>query len=171
MPADIAGIEEPDDFRDHFAPGDAVMGMHQTTTSSPSEIDLQIAAFHQPAVDSARKMIIWAGVIYPVLPILLFAMLARFVGGSIFATPAFLWMFGIGVAVFGLHLALAAWVKKSPLPATSVALTVFVAYQVALAHYGYFSNLLVTAVGLFVLGRGVLAGYRIHKLRRMKAIG
>lgn len=135
--------------------------MHQT----PSEIELEIAAFHQPAVDSARKMIFWAGIIYPLFPVLMFAMLARLTGPSIFATSAFLWLFGAGVAIMGLHFALAAWVRRSPLPATSLALAVFIAYQALLAHYGYFSNLIVTAVGLFILGRGVLAGWRIHKLR------
>jgi hypothetical protein len=139
--------------------------MQNESTASASDVALEIAAFHQPAIDSARKMIFWAGMIYALLPVLIFGMFARFTGPSIFASKAFVIMFGVGVGIWGIHMALAWWVKKSPLPATTLALAVFIAYQGALMHYGYFSNMIVTLVGLFILGRGVLAGYRVHKLR------
>lgn len=136
-----------------------------TQTASLSDVELEIAAFHQPAIDSARKMIFWAGLLYPLMPVMMFAMLARLTGPSIFATSAFAIMFGGGLAIWGMHIALAWWAKKKPLPATSIALVVFLAYQGLALHYGYGASPLLAAIWLFVLGRAVLASWRVHKLR------
>jgi len=132
---------------------------------SASEIELEIAAFHKPAIDSARKMITAAGALYLILPVALFAILASLAGPKIFATAAFAVVMAIGTAVFGLHLALSWWAKKSPLPATSVALAVFLAYNGALVYAGELPSPIITIVGLVILGRAVFAGYRVHKLR------
>jgi hypothetical protein len=133
--------------------------------SSRSAVELEIAAFHQPAIDRARKMIFWAGMIYALFPLLMFAMFARLTGPGIFATWPFVLMFGGGCAIWGLHIALAWWAKRQPLPATSVAFGVFVAYVVVLVALGELTNPIVPAIGTFILGRGVLAAWRAHKLR------
>lgn len=132
---------------------------------SKSEIELEIAAFHQPALDSARKMIMWAGMIYALVPVAIFAVFAQLTGPRIFATWPFLVMFGGGCAIWGVHIALAWWVKRQPLPPTLIALAVFVAYIAVLVVYEGLRNPIIPAVGLFILGRAVLAAYRVHKLR------
>jgi hypothetical protein len=143
--------------------------MNPSSASSVSDLEIEIQLFHQPAIDSARKMILWAGAIYPMLPLFLFALLARFAGASVFASTAFILTFGIGCAVFAAHVALWWWAKRAPLAATSVALLVFVAYHVVGVAYGVGPNWIVMLIGLFVLGRAVLAGYRVHKLRSTAA--
>jgi len=130
-----------------------------------SDIEFEIAAFHQPAIDRARKMIFWAGMMYAIIPLAIFAMLAQLAGGRVFTSWPFAVMFGGGLAVWGLHVALAQWAKKSPLPATSIALAVFLTYIGALFYYHELSSPIVPAIGLFILGRAVLASYRVHKLR------
>ena len=133
------------------------------------DVELEISLLHQPAIDRARKLIMWAGVIYPLIPLALFAIIAQLVGPRIFATGAFALVFGIGCAICGLHIALAYWAKRSPLPATSIALGVFVAYNVFLIYHGELHSPILLAVGAFILGRGVLASYRAHRLRAQVA--
>jgi hypothetical protein len=143
--------------------------MNATQSPSASDVEFEIAAFHQPAIDSARKMIFWAGFLYPAIPVMLFAVLAQLTGPRIFATWPFLMMFGIGCAICGIHIALAWWVKRKPLPATLLALSVFVAYVTAMFALGEMHNPIIPAIGLFILGRGVLAAWRVHKLRTAAA--
>jgi hypothetical protein len=139
--------------------------------SSSTDLELEIAAFHQPAIDSARKMIIAAGVFYLAMPLLLFGALARLAGPSVFTTWPFLLMFGGGCAILGIHIALAHWAKRSPLPAISIALGVYVVYLGALVLYDSLGSPILPAVGLFILGRAALAGYRVHKLRAAARAG
>src|ERR1051325_11292676 len=115
------------------------------------DIELEISLLHQPAIDRARKLIMWAGVIYPLIPVALFAVLAQLTGPAIFATSAFAMIFGIGCAMCGLHFVLAHWAKRAPLPATSIALGVFVAYNVFLIAHGELHSPILLAVGAFVL--------------------
>jgi len=114
-------------------------------------------------------MIMWAGMIYAAFPLMLFAVLARLTGPSIFATWPFLLLFGGGCAIWGIHIALAWWAKRQPLPATLIALVVFLAYIAVLVVYEGLRNPIIPAVGLFILGRAVLAAYRVHKLRAQLA--
>lgn len=123
---------------------------------------MEIAAFHQPAIDSARKMIFWAGTLYLVIPVAMFAMLARLTGGSVFATSAFAWTAGVGGAIFGGHVALWWWAKRAPLPATLIALAVFVGY---VAVTGIADGFVIKAIGFAILVRAVLASNRVRKLR------
>jgi hypothetical protein len=134
-----------------------------------SFVELEISLFHQPAIDRARKMILWGGLFYALAPVLLFAVLARLTGPAIFASLPFLLLFGIGLVICGAHIGLASWAKRQPLPATLIAFGVFVAYVVMLVVYQELSNPILPAVGAFILGRGVLAAYRAHKLRRQAA--
>jgi len=137
--------------------------------ATASQIQMEIELFHQPAIDRARKMIMWAGAIYIAIPIFLFALLAAIAGPKVFASEAFLVMFSIGGGVFAMHIALAQWAKTSPLPATSIALGVFLAYNAIAFAVGETGSPILIAIGLFILGRGVLASYRAHKLRRAAA--
>jgi hypothetical protein len=141
--------------------------MQTFAAAAPSTEDLEaeIALFHQPAIDQARRMIVRAGVIYPLIPVVMFGTLAAVVGAKVFATPVFLGMFAIGMAIFGLHVALSRWAKSSPLAATSTALTLFIGWMIVVAWYDA-PHLVISAVGLIFLGRGVLAGYRVHRLRK-----
>jgi hypothetical protein len=142
-----------------------------TGPDSDRDLELEIAAFHQPAIDSARKMIFWAGLFYPIQPLLAFAMLARYLGAGVFATSAFALIFGVGCAIFAGHVALWWWAKRSPFPATLVALAVFLVYIGLVVHYGTTGNLLLPIIGLVILVRAVLASYRVHKLRRRAGLG
>jgi hypothetical protein len=125
-------------------------------------IEMEIAAFHQPAIDSARKMIIWAGLYYPLIPVAMFAMLARIAGAGVFATSAFALTFAVGVALFAGHLGLWWWARKSPLPATLIAMGVFVAY---VGVTGIGDGLVIKVLVFAVLARAVLASNRARKLR------
>ncbi len=129
-------------------------------------VELEIAAFHQPAIDSARKMILWAGLYYPLIPVLMFAMLARVFGGGVFATSAFAVAFAIGLALFAGHLGLWWWARKSPLPATLIALGVFITY-VGITGLG--DGLIIKVIVFAVLARAVLASNRARKLRASAA--
>ena len=139
----------------------------QTFAAAPTNDDLEaeIALFHQPAIDQARRVIVRAGFIYPAIPVLIFGTLASLVGPRIFLTPPFLVMFAIGLAIFGGHVALSRWAKTSPFAATSTALALFIAWMVVVAWYDA-PHLLISLFGLIFLGRGVLAGYRVHRLRK-----
>ncbi len=136
-----------------------------TTSSTHDDLEAEIALFHQPAIDQARRIIVRAGFIYPLIPVAIFAMLASFTGPKIFLTPAFLVMFGAGLAILGVHVALSRWAKTSPLAATSVALGVFIGWMAYIAVTDT-PHLVISLFGLIFLGRGVLAGYRVHQLRK-----
>lgn len=145
-----------------------------TTSATPvprpaSDLELEIALLHQPAIDSARRMIVWAGALYPIQAVLIFAMLARFVGAAVFATEAFAWVFGIACAIFGVHLALAWWARKDPLPPTTIALAACIGYIVMILQDSAPGSIVVPIVGAFILGRAVLASYRVRKLRAQAA--
>ena len=144
--------------------GDSIQFLDQQCAGCGADIsiELEIAAFHQPAIDSARKMILWAGTFYLLLPILMFAMLARLAGGSVFASTAFLVTFGVGAAIFAGHVGLWWWARRSPLPATLIAFAVFLGYVVIT---GVADGFVLKLVGFVVLGRAVLASNRVRKLR------
>jgi len=131
-----------------------------------SDAELEIAAFHQPAIDRARKMIFWSGAGYALIPLLFFGMLSSATGTNFVTNWLFLASFGAGLAIWGAHIALSRWAKTSPLPATAIALAVFLAVNTAAFVLGAGINPIMFAVWLFVLGRGTLAGYRAHQLRR-----
>jgi hypothetical protein len=141
----------------------------QTFAAAPEatneDLEAEIALFHQPAIDQARRIIVRAGFIYPLIPIVIFATLAGLVGPKIFLTPVFLVMFAIGLAIFGAHVALSRWAKTSPFAATSTALAVFIGWMAVVAWYDA-PHLFISLFGLIFLGRGVLAGYRVHRLRK-----
>lgn len=134
-----------------------------------SDLELEIALLHQPAIDSARKMIVWAGLLYPIQAVLIFLMLARWVGAAVFATTAFAWVFGIACAIFAAHLGLAWWAKKAPLPATSIALAVDLGYIALILQDEVSGSIIVPIIGAFILGRAVLASYRVRRLRAQAA--
>lgn len=129
-------------------------------------LELEIAAFHEPAINSARRMILFAGFIYPLVPLLLFAMLARLAGGSVFATSAFALSFGVGCAVLAAHVGLWWWAKRSPFPATVIAFGVYLGY---LGFTGLASGFVIKIIGFVILLRGVLAANHVRKLRTQHA--
>jgi len=141
----------------------------QTFAAAPAttndDLEAEIALFHQPAIDQARRIIVRAGYIYPLIPVVIFATLASLVGPKIFLSAAFLVMFAIGLAILGAHVALSRWAKTSPFAATTTALALFIGWMVAVAWYDA-PHLVISLFGLIFLGRGVLAGYRVHRLRK-----
>ena len=137
----------------------------QPTPSDKSDLEIEIELFHQPALDSARRMILWAGTIYLIFPLAVFAMLGQIAGAAILTAPICWAIAGVGAGMFGAHVALAWWVKRAPLPATLVASAIYLAYCIFLASYGFGGYLIYKLVGCFILGRGVLAAYRVSKLR------
>jgi hypothetical protein len=149
--------------------------MNHTTlnraTAAPnpvSDAEMEIALLHQPAIDSARKLMIWAGIGYPVQAILMFLPFAQLVGFGIYATAAFAMTFGIGLAVFGVHLLLAWWTKRAPLPATLTALGVVLAYIGLVVTYDL-GGILVPLISLAIIARACMAAHKVHKLRRAAA--
>jgi hypothetical protein len=142
-----------------------------TATPAPnpmSDLEMEIALLHQPAIDSARKLMIWAGIGYPVQAILIFLPFAKLVGFGIYATSAFAMFFGIALAVLGVHLLLSWWAKRQPLPATLTALGVVLAYIGLVVKYDL-GGILVPLISLAIIARACMAAHKVHKLRRAAA--
>jgi hypothetical protein len=140
-----------------------------TATPNPvSDLEMEIALLHQPAIDSARKLMIWAGVSYPVMAILMFLPFAQLVGVGIYATAAFAMTFGIALGVFGVHLLLSWWTKRAPLPATLVALGIVLTYIGLVVTYDL-GSVFVPLISLAIIARACMAAHKVHKLRRTAA--
>jgi hypothetical protein len=133
-----------------------------------NDLEAEIALFHQPAIDQARRIIVRAGYIYPLIPVLIYGVLASIVGPKVFVSVGFLGMFAVGMAILGAHVALSRWAKTSPFAATSTALALFLGWMGVVAWYDA-PHLFISLFGLIFLGRGVLAGYRVHQLRKKHA--
>jgi hypothetical protein len=140
------------------------------TPTAASTLDLEIALMqHQPAIESARRLIFWAGFIYPAWAIALFAIFVPLTGPSIFVTGAFAWAFGIASAVCGAHIAVAWWAKHQPLAATGVAVAIYLLYMVGVVMIDSAGGWLIPLIGLFVLGRAFVAAFKLHRCRRQVA--
>lgn len=123
-------------------------------------LELQIAAMHQPALDTARKWILAIGIIYVVSALVMGAIVGDM-------TDKYIW--GPTIALFICHLGLWWWAKTQPFPAAVVALVLFLTVQLVNAamnpdtiHHG----IVVKILFLVALIKAVQAGSEANRLRK-----
>src|SRR5688500_11951226 len=128
-----------------------------------AEVELHIAAFHQPALESARKWILAAGITYVVSAFLVTAI----------ARDAMLdedrnLLFGVAFALSAIHIGLWWWAKTAPFPAAVVALVLFITVQLinaAMDPSTLYKGFLIKILFLVALIKAVQAGSEANRLR------
>jgi hypothetical protein len=128
-----------------------------------SEIELHIAAFHQPALDSARKWILAVGIIY-----VLSAMLMTAIAGDAMLDEERKLVLGVSLALCLIHVGLWWWARTAPFPAAVVALVLFVTLQLinaALDPSTIIKGIVIKILFLVALIRAVQAGAEANRLR------
>lgn len=131
------------------------------------QVELEIAAFHGPALESARKWILAVGIIYVVSVIFTTA-----IAGISFTDPAVRMVMGTALALCAIHIGLWVWAKTAPFPAAVVALVLFITVQVFSAVVEpstMYKGLLIKVLFLVALIRAVKAGSEAQRLRAQRS--
>lgn len=133
------------------------------------QVELEIAAFHGPALETARKWILAIGIIYVAS-----ALLVTGVSGVGFDLddPMVRLLWGTSLGLCAIHLGLWVWAKTAPFPAAVVALVLFVTVQAINAVVepsSMYKGLLIKVLFLVALIRAVKAGSEAQRLRAQRS--
>lgn len=128
-----------------------------------TEVELHIQAFHQPALESARKWILAVGIIYVVSALLVTAM-----AGDMMLDEDRNFLFGVSLALCAIHVGLWQWAKTAPFPAAVVALVLFITVQLinaVLDPSSLYKGIIIKVLFLVALIKAVQAGSQANRLR------
>jgi hypothetical protein len=127
------------------------------------ETELQIQAFHQPALETARKWILAIGIIYVVSAFIMVA-----IAGDMMLDEDRNLLYGVSFALCAIHVGLWWWAKTAPFPAAVVALVLFITVQLinlAAEPSSFYKGIVIKILFLVALVRAVQAGLEANRLR------
>lgn len=128
-----------------------------------AEVELHIAAFHQPALETARKWILAIGIIYVVSAFLMVA-----IAGDMMLDQDKNLLYGVSFALCAIHIGLWWWAKTAPFPAAVVALVLFITVQLinaAVEPSTIYKGIIIKILFLVALIKAVQAGSEANRLR------
>lgn len=127
--------------------------------------ELEIAAFHGPALAKARGWILALGIIYLVSGLLVTAI-------SNFDPSAFKIFWATTLGLFGAHMGLWWWARTRPFPAALVALVLFLTVQgvnAVLEPESMTQGILVKIFFLVAISNAIKAGLAAQRMRGTRA--
>jgi len=129
-----------------------------------AHMELEVQAFHAPALRSARNWILAVGVLYALGGLLFVA-----IGRELLDDRGVAIVLGTHLALTAIHVGLWGWAKSAPYAAAVVALVLFVTVQLANALLDPTSiakGIIVKILFVVALVKALKAGHRAHELRR-----